>query len=148
MNLRIADLANGGFKGITVAESLQHVTLRTINHVTIQPSEIQKVKIGIVCEVPQGYVLQINTVSSLSEKAGELFPAFVVIDSTYEGGLILAVRNSGRDPLNLMPGTPVGRGHLVKIEQLEIEEFEYQSLTKDLPKTKPQKKKPISFEVK
>ena len=147
MNLRFADLTKEGFKGITVAESLQHVTFRNLKPVMVQPSEIQRVQIGVACEIPAGYVLQISTYPKLAEQAAELFPALTQVDHTHEGELLLAVRNHGRNPLNLMPGTPIARGHLVKVEPLELEEFDFEVRKAEVPKSKPQKKNPFSFEV-
>ena len=145
--LKLADLTKGGPKGVTVSPDLDCVTFRCVKPTIIQPSEIQKVSIGVACEIPFGCVLQISTYPKLSEQAAEVFPALTVIDHNHEGELMLAVRNHGRNPLNLMPETPVAVGRIVKVEVLNVEGFEY-SAPKAQPKSKPQKKNPFSFEVK
>jgi len=147
INLKLADLTKEGPKGVTISPDLDYVTFHCIKHVTVQPSEIQRVELGIACEVPFGYVLQINTYPKLAEQAAELFPALIVLDSTYTDELFLAVRNQGRNPLNLMPGTAVAIGRIVKIETLNIEGFDYETLKPKPLQSKPQKKNPFSFEV-
>ncbi len=148
MNLRFANLTKEGPKGVTIGKDETHVTFNCVKPVTVQPSEIQRIKIGIACEIPFGHVLQISTYPQLADKAVELFPALTVIDSTYRGELVLAIRNHGRNPFNFMIGYPAAIGHLIKIEQLEIEDFEYEAPTSEARQSRPQKKNPISFEVK
>jgi len=144
--LKLADLTKEGPKGVTVSRDMDYVTFNCVTPTIIQPSEIHRIKLGVACDVPGGYVLQISTYPELADKAAEVFPALTVIDSKHVGELMLAVRNHGRDPLNLMPGTPVAVGRLVKPETFDIEGFEYEA-PKAQPKSKPQKKNPFSFEV-
>lgn len=147
MRLRFASLNKDGPKGLTVSPELDSVTFYCTKPAVIQSSEIQKVQTGLVCEIPQGCVLNISTYPKLIEQASEVFPNLLVIDHKHEGELLIPVRNSGRSPLNLMPGTAIAVGHVIKIEQLELEGFEYEA-PKVQPKSKPQKKNPFSFEVK
>ncbi len=148
VNLKLADLTKEGSKGVTISPEQDYVTFNCIKHVTVQPSEIQRVEIGLACEIPFGYVLQISTYPKLADQASEVFPALTVIDSTHQGELFLAVRNQGRNPLSLMPGTPVAVGRLVKTELLNIEGFEYVTPKPEARQSRPQKKNPFSFEVK
>jgi len=46
-----------------------------------------------------------------------------------------------------MPNTPIAIGHVTKVEELELEGFEYEA-PKVQPRSKPQKKNPFNFEVK
>jgi dUTPase len=147
-NLKLADLTKEGPKGAIIGSDLDYVTFHCIKHVTVQPSEIQRVELGLACEVPIGYVLQVSTYPKLVDQASEVFPALTVVDSTHRGELILAVRNHGRNPLSLMPGTAVAIGRIVKTEQLDIEGFEYEAPKLEPRQSKPQKKNPFSFEVK
>jgi len=147
-NLKLADLTKEGPKGVTIAEDLTAVTFRCIKHVTVQPSEIQRVDLGVACEIPFGYVLQVSTYPKLADQAAEVFPALTVVDHTHKGELVIAVRNQGRNPLNLMPETPVAVGRVVKVELLEIEGFDYEAPKPQSRQSKPQKKNPFSFEVK
>lgn len=147
MKLRFANLTKEGSKGAIVSPQLDSVTFYSTTPAIIQPLEIQKVQIGLVCEIPQGYVLNVSTHPKLIDQASEVFPNLLVIDYNYQGELLVPVRNSGRNPLSLMPNTPIAVGHLVKIEQIEIEGFDYE-VPKIQPKSTPQKKNPFSFEVK
>lgn len=146
--LKLANLTKEGPPRIMVSPELDYVTFRCVQPAIIQPSEIQKVKLGIACEIPFGYFLQISTYPQLAEQASEIFPALTVIDHNHEGELVLAVRNHGRDPLNLMPETPVAIGRMVKLELLNVEGFEYEASKPEPRQSKPQKKNPFSFEVK
>jgi len=146
--LKLADLTKEGPKGATVSRDRDYVTFNCVKPTMVQPSEIQRVKLGVACDVPFGYVLQISTYPALADKAAEVFPALTVIDHTHEGELLLAVRNHGRDPLNLMPGTPVAVGRLVKPETFDVEGFEYEAPKLERPTSRPQKKNPFNFEVK
>lgn len=146
--LKLADLTKEGPKGVTVSSDRDYVTFNCITPTIIQPSEIQRVKLGVACDVPFGYVLQISTYPALADKASEVFPALTVIDHKHEGELLLAVRNHGRDPLNLMPGTPIAVGRLVKPETFDVEGFEYEAPKLERTTSRPQKKNPFNFEVK
>ena len=148
MNIRFANLTKEGSKGVIADSDGAYVTFNCIRAITVQPSEIQRVKIGVACEIPSGYVLQISTYPQLAEKAVEIFPSLTVMDSTHEGELVLAILNHGRNPLHIMVEDPIAKGHLLKTEQLEIEDFEYEVSRPEADKSRPQKKNPISFEVK
>ncbi len=148
VSLKFADLTKEGPKGVTISSEKDCVTFNCVKHVTVQPSEIQRVEIGLACEIPFGYVLQISTYPKLADQASEVFPALTVVDSTHRGELFLAIRNQGRNPLNLMPGTPVAIGRIVKIELLNIEGFEYVTSKPEAQQSRPQKKNPFRFEVK
>lgn len=148
MNLRFAYLTKGGSKGITTNPNSGYITFNCIKPLTVQPSEIQRIITGIACEVPSGHVLQINTCPQLADKAIEVFPALTVINSFHRGELVLAVKNNGRNPFNFMIGNPVAQGYLIKIEQLEIENFEYETSKTEGQHSRPQKKNAVSFEIK
>lgn len=148
MKLRFASLDKEGPKGVTINSELDSVTFYCNKPAVIQPSEIQKIQTGLICEIPQGYVLNINTYPKLIDHASEIFPNLIVIDHNHQGELMVAVRNSGRNPLNLMPNTPIAIGHVVKTEQIELEGFEYKALQSGQKQSKPQKKNPFTFEIK
>lgn len=148
ITLKLADLTKEGPKGVTVSPNLDYIVLNSIKHVTVQSSEIQRVEIGVACEVPFGYVLQITTYPKLAEQASEVFPALKVVDSTHRGELILAVRNQGRNPINLMPGTPIAIARIIKAELVNVESFDYEVEKPEPLQSRPQKKNPFSFEVK
>jgi len=134
--------------GAAVAED---VVVFTIPKPTvIQPSEILQIQTGIVMKVPPGYVVTLSTHPALSEKAAELFPGVITVDSyAPETELRLAIRNSGRSQLNLMPGFLFAVGYVSQIHNIEVGEFEPDAIANpQKEKSKPQKKNPFNFEVK
>lgn len=116
----------------------------------IQPSEIIKIKTGIIMKVPLGYVITISTYPNLPIEAVELFPAAITIDSCAPGTeLELAVRNSGRSQLNLMTGILFAIGYVNETQNIELGEFELDTVpSPSKEKSVPQKKDSFSFEVK
>lgn len=147
MKLEFANLNKEGFRGVVMTDN--GLNLRCIRPTVIQPSEILKVQTETALKVPEGYVLNISTHPDLYEKAGELFPALVALDSSHLGEVILPIRNSGRNPLHLMPGDHIAQGHVVKIERADYQEMDwYEPARKPLPQTGPQKRDPFRFEVK
>lgn len=93
--------------------------------IIIQPSEIMKVQTGLSVIVPVGYVLNISTAPALFSKAGELFPGLIAVSTSEEEvDLILPVRNSGRNALNVMVGQTLAIGHVIKTEEIAIKDFE------------------------
>lgn len=147
MKLELANLNKEGYKGAVVSDNV--LTLQCIRPTIIQPSEILKIQTEIVLQVPQGYILNISTHPDLYEKAGELFPALVVLDSLHLGEVVLLIRNSGRNPLNLMPGDFIAQGHVTQMEEIDCQELEWHGpARKSLPQTGPQKRDPFHFEVK
>ncbi len=116
----------------------------------IQSSEIIKIKTGIILKVPDGHLLNIFTYPALADKACELFPNIIILDSeASEAEVQLAVRNSGRNQINLMIGEVIAVGHLNQVQDITIGEFEPNIVTNPkLPNTTPQKKNTFEFEVK
>lgn len=118
--------------------------------IIVQPSEIMKVQTGLSVRVPFGYILNISTAPALAVKAAELFPGLMAISaSENEVELALPVRNSSRNALNIMAGQTIALGHVVKIEEVSIKDFEPQDwkLVSNA-ESKPQKKNPnIKFEI-
>ena len=116
----------------------------------IQPLEIQKMKAQVILDIPDGYVLYINSSSFLVNKAGELFPSIVVLDNNSpKEPLFIDIRNNGRNPLHLMVSNHVAVGRLVKIENITPVNLEVEYPENQLPKkSRPQKKNNFQFEVK
>ena len=116
----------------------------------VQPSEIIKIKTGIIMKVPSEHVVIISTYPDRPIAAAELFPAVVTMDGcASETELELAVKNSGRGQLNILPGVPFAVGYVIRTHTIEFGEFEPDAVTPS-PKEKsvPQKKNSFSFEVK
>jgi dUTPase len=116
----------------------------------IQPSEIMKVQTDSFVRVPVGYTLNISTAPELAERAGEIFPGLIVVDSYYgTKSLEVPVRNGGRNPLNLMPGQVVAIGYVTGVSPIEVEEFLPDlGNSKSAKKTGPSRKNPdFKFEI-
>ena len=117
--------------------------------VIIQSAEIQKVSIGMSFEIPEGYVLNISTSPALYEKAAAIFPASIVLDHTDTETTRIPIKNSGRNPLQIMPGMVIAKGYISKMEEIELYKFGSPTPEEIKAKTKPQKKKDrFEFEVK
>jgi hypothetical protein len=62
--------------------------------------------------------------------------------------LMIPVRNNGRNPLSLMPQTPVARAYVAQVERLALEDGVHVAPSTKMPKTRPQKKNTgPSFEI-
>lgn len=121
-----------------------------VKPVTVQPSEVVRVPIGLKLKVEQGFTLNISTHPTLVEKLGEVFPGAIVVNSA-DGGrqLDIPVRNAGRNPIHIMVGDLVARGYIAKNEPVDGEEIDFASVTKEVTRSKPQKKNPdFKFEMK
>ncbi len=116
----------------------------------IQSLEIIKIKTGTVMKIPRGHVLTICTHPDLAKQACELFPSVTVIDGWAPAvELELAVKNSGRNQINLIPGAIVAVGYLSQVSDIGAGELELDVVANpELPGTRPQKKNPFNFEVK
>lgn len=138
--------AKEGAHGVVVQDNL--LTFGCVEPVVIQTTEIQKVKVGMSFQIEKGYVLNISTCPGLYEQAGEVFPALITLDHTHAGELMIPVRNNGRNPLNLMRGVVIAQAYVSKVEEVEMEEFEADTPSTKMPRTKPQKKNTgPSFEI-
>jgi dUTPase len=147
MKLSFANLNKDGLSGATVDGNT--LLFQCVKPLIIQPAEIQKVHVGVELRIPEGFVLNISTHPKLADRAGEVFPALTTLDHTHTGQVVIPVRNNGRNPLNLMVGMVLARGHVVRTEELEFtEEAPTAAPTEPLPRTQPQRKNPFNFEVK
>jgi len=146
MKLKWSSLSKEGAHGVAVQDSI--LTFSCTEPAIIQSTEIQKVKVGMSFQIEKGYVLNISTCPRLYEQAGEVFPALIVLDHTHTGELMIPVRNNGRNPLNLMQGVVIAQAYVSKVEALEMEEFQADTPSTKMPRTKPQKKNTgPSFEI-
>lgn len=148
MKIYFGKVKNNNLDGIKVVGKAIHfsATKPTI----IQPLEIMRIPINYVIQIGEGAVLNISTHPNLTDKVGEIFPALITIDdASKEKPLELAVRNAGRNPINLMPGDLIGIGHLVSTENINPEEIPVDFQVIDKIKSKPPKKNTeVKFEVK
>ncbi len=144
MKLEVAKLNKEGSSGLNVENNI--LEFSCIKPIIVQPSEIQKIQLACILNIPKGYILNISTSSVLYEKAGEIFPALLTLDHSYNDKVVIPVRNSGRNPLNLMPGMVIAKGYFSKLEKVQTAEMQAVEISKPV-KSKPQRKNPISFEV-
>lgn len=147
MKLSFANLNKDGLSGATVEGSA--LIFQCVKPMIIQPTEIQKVHVGVELRIPEGFVFNISTHPRLIDRAGEVFPALLTLDSTHVGEVVIPVRNNGRNTLNLIAGTSLARGYLSHVEELELLQIEPETVVAEpLPRTQPQRKNPFTFEVK
>ena len=127
-----------------------HIIFTNPKPVVIQPSEIIKISMGTAMKLPEGYIGIISTHPRLFGKACELFPSTVIRSArSPDGELELAVRNSGRNQVNLMQDDPIGVGYISQIQKVDVRELDIEILKKsELPSTSPQKKNIFDFEIK
>jgi hypothetical protein len=127
-----------------------HIIFTNPKPVVIQPSEIIKISMGTAMKLPEGYIGIITTHPRLSGKACELFPSAVIRSArSPDAELELAIRNSGRNQVNLMQDEPIGVGYISQIQTIDARELDIEVLKKsELPSTSPQKKNPFNFEIK
>ena len=127
-----------------------HIVFTNPKPIIIQPSEIIKISMGTVMKLPEGYIGIISTHPRLLGKACELFPSTVIRSArSPDAELELAIRNSGRNQVNLMQDDPIGVGYISQIHEIDARELDVDILKKsELPSTSPQKKNPFNFEIK
>lgn len=118
--------------------------------IIVQPSETMKVSTNTIIKVEKGCTLNIGSHPQLVQKAASVFPSLITLDHTSEEApLEIAIHNSGRNPLNIMPGTPLGVGYVYLTEDIEPEEFSITVIEPKTAKSKPTKKNPdVQFEIK
>lgn len=148
MKVYFSKIKDSDPNGIILVEGVLHFC--ATKPVVVQPSEIMKVPINSAIRVAGKVVLNIGTHPDLAEKVGEVFPGTVTLNElSIVKPLELAVRNAGRNPINIMPEDSVGIGYLVPIEHIEPEEFSIETVQREKMKsTPPKKNRDIRFEVK
>ncbi len=120
-----------------------------VKPVTVQPSEVVKVQIGVRLQIEHGFALNISTHPALVAKLGEIFPAFIAVSASHDAQqLDIPVRNTGRNPIQIMVGDIVAQGHIVKVEPVDKEEADFEPAEVPGSRSKPQRKNPdFKFEM-
>ncbi len=113
----------------------------------LQTGERLDLKTGLVVQVPEGYILSIQSSPSILVHKGleVLGPTFV--SSGDEEELKIPLLNVGKSQINLHPGAQVAVAILHIIEVVEVEEFIPQKQKAVRPKAKSPKGDPFKFEV-
>ena len=137
----------------TVVEG-NRITFGASQPLVIQPGEIMSVQTEMFVRIEDGFVLNISTCREISQRAGELFPGLITIDSEDEILPIqLPIKNSGRSTLHIMPGDRIAVGYVTRAHPIEAGEFVPLSKpgedTSKRLKTVPQKKnsRSVKFEI-
>lgn len=125
------------------------VAIRCSTSTILQPSEIKKVKVNLLMEIEEGYVLSFFPSTFLVNQNISLFPSPFIIDSTYTGEVSLPLHNCGNNQVNLNRGHILAYGYLSKVAKVKITEHEFTEKTfVKTPSRSKRKDKDISFEVK
>lgn len=105
--------------------------LRTTDPLTqINPGETVLFHTGLRMELPKGAVLLIFSRSGLAMKQDLILPNGVgVIDSDYRGEIRVGLRNIGRKPQFIAPGTRVAQAVLMPFQSMGFTEVEVLSDT-------------------
>lgn len=106
----------------------------------VQPTEIKRIRTGLVVKVEEGYNLQIVVHPDLQEKDLSVFPGPLVIDSSFSGELLIPLQNNGRGQVNILPREIIAKGFIVKIEEIRLAPLAVEIPTPAQGKTRPQKK--------
>jgi dUTPase len=99
------------------------IVLNPCTSVELQPSEIKKVKTGLVLDIPSGYIFSVFSHPSLVDQDVEVFTGQLFFNESFKGELIIPLKNSGRNQINLQPAHPIALGSLSKVENIHVEEF-------------------------
>lgn len=92
---------------------------RSLENKLVWPGETYVFKIGLACEIPEGYEMQIRPRSGLSAKT-PLIVKFGTVDSGYRGeiGVIMANLNS-RDAYPINSGDRIAQGVIAPVSRVE-----------------------------
>ena len=123
------------------------ISIATPIPLELQVGERVDLKTGLVVQVPEGYILSIQSLPWLLIFKGleVLGPPFVVPEDKDE--LNVALYNRGKSQINLQPGMQVGVAILQITETIEIEEFSPKEQKIVHPQDRPPKRDPFKFEV-
>lgn len=140
-----------GFKVITNQAVLPYIennilTFNCIKPIIIQPTEIKRIKTGLIVEIEKNYILQIGIHTVLQEKNISIVPGILTINSSYNEELFISIQNKGRGQVNVFVGDAIATGTVIKIEEVEIIESEIEKIKRSQEKNIPQKKD-IEFKI-
>lgn len=82
----------------------------------IKPGSIELIKLGVACDIPQGYMLMLCARSSFPLKTGLMVAnGFGVIDQDYKGELMLQVINTRSEDVTVECGDRIAQIVPVKV---------------------------------
>ena len=115
--------------------------------IVIQPGERIDLKTGLVVQVPEEYVLVIQTTPSLLVHKGLEILGPVLVFPGDEEEIKIPLYNAGSSQIDLQPGMEVGTALLFQPESIQIEEFIPQKTKASRRVTKPPKGDSFKFKV-
>jgi dUTPase len=113
----------------------------------LQSGERIDLKTGLVAQIPEEYVLVIQTSPSLLVHKGLeiLGPVLIFPDNKEE--IKIPLYNAGRSQIDLQPGMEVATALLFQPEPVQVEEFTPQKEKPGRPTSKSPKGDPFKFKV-
>jgi len=127
------------------------IELFSAKGITIQPSEIMKVGIGLSVEIEKGFAFHLTACSVLHDKGLSIYPGTLVVYSGHADELFIPLQNGGRQQVNILPGDLLAHGVVTKLEDIQLTQVDPKLVVrpKNVPrKTKPQKNPDVKFEIK
>lgn len=92
----------------------------------------QKVPLGLIMEIPEGYVGLLHQRSSLSKKGLVLSNSVGVIDSDYRGELITVLHNRNKDSVLVARGERIAQLIIVPVATFTLGEADSSTLTRTI----------------
>ena len=99
------------------------VILYSATNMVVQAGEIKKIRTSITLEPPPGKcVFIVSDTELVGNSAVEVFGAPLVISSYSEEELLIPLKNSGRNPLNILKGHKVACAILVDVYEIKLQD--------------------------
>ena len=96
-----------------------------VKSIMIYPGCSAKIHTGLKCEFPQGYYLAIYPRSSMGiKKSLALCNTVGIVDSEYDGEILIFVRNFGNEPVEILNGERIAQGILMQYPLVKIVEID------------------------
>lgn len=98
-----------------------------VTAVVINPTDNMILETGLKMEIPKGYMLEIKNKSGIASKRNLVVGA-CVIDSGYDGEIMIDMHNIGREAKWIREGDKIAQAVLIPIEYPELEVVEDETL--------------------
>lgn len=101
--------------------------LITREDTVVAPGGSARIPSNLVVGIPQGYMLILDSRSSMPVKKPGLIAHVGIIDQDYCGPtdeLLFQVQNIGSNPVTVLRGESIGQAVFIKIEKAEFEEVD------------------------
>jgi len=102
---------------------------------SIPPGTSRVIATGLKVEVPKGFMLEIKNKSGMASKR-QLIVGACVIDSGYDGEILINLHNIGEELQVIMPGEKLAQAVLIPIIHCEVEEIMEDTLNQDTQRGK------------